>query len=85
MLDWLAQRGIEGYEVQQVLQYGKRWPRQGHTPAGTVLTVWGRSRTGRPLLVVLWPTPPDSDSYITGARDLTADEEAELRRWEATR
>jgi hypothetical protein len=86
VLDWLAQRGIEGFEVQQVLQSGMGWPRQGHTPVGAVLTVWGRSRAGRALLVVLWPeqdTPPDS--YITGARELTADEEAELRRWEAAR
>ncbi|MFC3386255.1 hypothetical protein [Couchioplanes azureus] len=85
VLDWLAQRGIEAYEVQQVLQYGKRWPRQGRTPAGAVLTIWGRTRTGRALLVVLWPGQGSLDAYITGGRELTADEETELRRWEATR
>jgi len=58
---------------------------QGRTPAGTTLTVWGRTRTGRALLVVLWPERGSLDSYITGARELSADEEAELERWEATR
>src|SRR5262249_38738427 len=58
---------------------------QGHTAAGTVLTVWGRTRTRRALLVVLWPEQDSLDSYITAARELTADEEAELQRWEATR
>ncbi len=84
-LEWLFRMGIHPYEVLQVLQYGKRWPRQGHTPAGTVLTVWGRTHTGRALLVVLWPESGSLDSYITAARQLTADEEAELQRWEATR
>lgn len=82
VLDWLAERGIEPYEVQQVLQYGKRWPRQGHTLQGAVLTIWGRTRAGRALLVVLWPEQDSLDSYITGARELSAEEEAELRRWE---
>ena len=85
VMDWLAEQGIEPYEVQQVLQYTRRWPRQGHTPAGTVLTIWGRTRTGRAILVVLWSQQGSSDSYITAARDLTTDEEAELQRWEATR
>lgn len=84
-LEWLARLGIEPYAVQQVLQYGRRWPRQGYSTAGTVLTVWGRTRTGRALLVVLWPEQDSLDSHITAARELTADEEAELQRWEATR
>jgi hypothetical protein len=84
-LEWLVRLGIEPYEVLQVLQYAKRWPRQGHSPAGTVLTVWGRTRTGRALLVVLWPERGSLDSTITAARELTADEEAQLQRWEATR
>lgn len=73
VLDWLAERGIEPYEVQQILQYGKRWPRQGHTGQGAVLTIWGRTRVGRALLVVLWPERGSLDSYITGARELSAD------------
>jgi hypothetical protein len=84
-LEWLARLGIEPYEVLHVLQCDKRWPRQGHTPAGAVPTVWGRTRTGRALLVVLWPERDSLDAYITAARELTAAEEAELRRWEATR
>jgi hypothetical protein len=35
------------------------------------------------LLVVLWPEQGSLDNYITGARELSADDEAELRRWEA--
>ena len=84
-MEWLADRGIEAYEIQQVLQYGKRWPRQGHSPAGVTPTIWGRTRDGRALLVVLWPEQGSLDSYITGARDLTVGEEAELQQWEATR
>jgi hypothetical protein len=84
-LEWLARLGIEPYEVHQVLQYGKRWPRPGRTPVGTALTVWGRTHTGRALLVVLWPERGSLDSDITAARELTADEETELKRWEATR
>lgn len=84
-LEWLARLGIEPSEVQQVLQYGKRWPRQGCTSAGAVLTVWGRTRTGRALLVVLWPEQGSMNAHITAARELTAGEEAELTRWEATR
>src|SRR5262245_32941488 len=45
-LEWVARLGIDPYEVLQVLQYNRRWPRQGHTPAGTVPTVWGRTRRG---------------------------------------
>lgn len=84
-LEWLARQGIQPYEVLQVLRSGKRWPRQGHSPAGTVSTVWGRTVAGRALLVALWPDQGSLDSHITAARELTTGEEAELRRWEATR
>lgn len=84
-LEWLARAGIEPYEVLQVLGYAKRWPRPGHGPAGTVPTVWGRTPTGRALLVVLWPSAGTLDHQITLARELTAEEDAQLQRWEATR
>lgn len=59
-------------------------------PAGALagrdrVTIWGRTRTGRSLLVVLWPEQGSLDAYVTGGRELTVEEEAELRRWEATR
>jgi hypothetical protein len=42
--------------------------------------------TARPaLMVAIWPEKGSLDSYITGARELTPGEDAELRRWEATR
>lgn len=84
-LEWLARVGIEPYEVLQVLAYAKRWPRPGHSPAGTVLTVWGRTHTGRALLVVLRPEQGSLDSQITLARELTGEEEVQLQDWEATR
>ncbi|GGM22607.1 hypothetical protein ACFFX1_11025 [Dactylosporangium sucinum] len=85
VLERLAELGIEPYEVQQVLGYGRRWPRLGHSPAGTVLTIWGRTATGRALLLVLWPDRGTLNAHITGARELTADEEQQLQEWEATR
>ena len=85
ILDWLAERDIEPYEVQQVLQYARRWPRPGHTERGAALTIWGRTRAGRALLVVLWAQQGSLDNYIVGARELSAGEEAELQNWEASR
>src|SRR5690348_14239205 len=84
-LEWLARAGIEPYEVMQVLAYARRWPRPARTPAGGALTIWGRTRTGRALLVVLWPERGTVDHQITLARELTADEETQLQAWEATR
>lgn len=84
-LEWLAKQGIEPYEVLQVLTDTKRWPRQGQIGPGAVLTIWGRTQAGRALLVALWPEQGSLDAHITAARELTADEEAELQRWEATR
>jgi hypothetical protein len=69
----------------QVLGYAKRWPRPGYSPTGTVLTVWGRTRTGRGLLVVLRPEQGSLDSQIVLARELTAEEDTQLQGWEATR
>lgn len=81
----LARAGIEPFEAMQVLAYGRRWPRRAHSPIGVVLTVWGRTKTGRPLLVLLRPQAGTLDARIVSARDLTAAEEDELARWEATR
>ncbi|HWH00052.1 MAG TPA: hypothetical protein VNV66_12200 [Pilimelia sp.] len=84
-LERLARAGIEPYEVMQVLGHGKRWPRQGHTPAGTVLTVWGRTRTGGRCWWCCGPRRGSLDSHITAARELDAAEVAELHGWEASR
>ena len=84
-LEWLARAGVEPYEALQVLAYAKRWPRRAVGPAGTVPTIWGRTLTGRALLVVLRPEPGTLDHQIVLARELTAEEKAQLREWEATR
>jgi hypothetical protein len=46
--------GIEPHEVMQVLAAPGRWPRPAVDDVGIrVLTVWGRTRTGRALMVAL--------------------------------
>jgi hypothetical protein len=84
-LDRLTQAGIEPYEVLQVLGYARRWPRRGVHLTGPVLTIWGRTRTGRALLVVLRPDPGTLDHQIVLARELTGEEEQQLQVWEAER
>ncbi|BCJ66321.1 hypothetical protein GCM10009779_56400 [Polymorphospora rubra] len=48
-------KGIEPYEVRQVLEDQRpRWPRRAVGAGGvSVLAVWGRTRAGRRLIVVL--------------------------------
>jgi hypothetical protein len=76
--------GIEEYEVRQVLEYRHRWPRpiKGH-PGTRVLTIWGRTFTGRALVVAVYHHR-DFIWKIVGARDLTSGELAELTKWEAS-
>ena len=49
-----------------------------------VLTVWARTRAGRPLIVATVQLAR-FDQLIIGARDMTTDEVAEFEAWEATR
>lgn len=85
LLDKLA--GIEAYEVRQILEEKRaRWPRPAVGRDGVqVLTVWGRTRAGRRLIVVLRPTSGDLDWLIVGAREMTAEQAAEYDGWEADR
>lgn len=82
--DWALQAlaGIEPYEVRQVLEATRRWPRSGMDRAGLkVLTVWGRTGTGRPLIVAVYHV--DGFTWkIIGARDMNITERAEFSRWE---
>jgi hypothetical protein len=76
---------IEPYEVRQVLDATDRWPRPGIGTAGvSVLTIWGRTRTGRPLIVALHHAGGFT-WRIVGARDMTDNEQAEFAGWEETR
>jgi hypothetical protein len=47
--------GIEPYEVRQALEANRRWPRRATSATGVpVLTVWGRTRAGRALIVAVY-------------------------------
>lgn len=77
-----ALRGIEPHEVVQVLDAKRRLPRPAGSPAGvTVLTVWGRTRAGRPLIVAVRRADPWT-WVIVGAREMYLQERAEFARWE---
>lgn len=81
----LAQlRGIEPYEVLQALSGRRRYPVPGHSPEGVrVLTIWARTRAGRPLVVALRKVPDSQrDWWIVGAREMSESERALFERWE---
>jgi hypothetical protein len=82
----LAFAGIEPYEVRQVLESRRRWPRTA-TDANTglrVVTIWGRTTAGRALIVAVFRV--DGLTWkIIGARELTTGEMDELAGWEETR
>lgn len=74
--------GIEPGEVVEALDADRRWPRRATGPGGVeVLTVWARTRAGRPLVVAI-RRHGEWDWLIIGARDLRPAEAAELARWE---
>ena len=74
--------GIEPFEVLQVLYAELRWPRWAHGENGVaVLTIWGRTRSGRPLIVAVRRTEV-REWLIVGARDMHLQERAEFVRWE---
>jgi hypothetical protein len=83
-LDFL--RGIEPHEVIQVLTADRRWPRLAadSTSVIRVLTIWGRTRGGRPLIVVVRQVS-EWDWQIVGARDMRPGEVMEFDEWEAKR
>lgn len=83
-MEWALRglRGVEPHEVHQVLS-GRRRP----VPASEaivgikVMTFWGRTTSGRPLIVAArhvgqW------DWMLIGARDMTSEEISEFERWE---
>jgi hypothetical protein len=81
-------RGIEPYEVSQVLTARRRRPVRAVGAAAMggigVLTIWGRTHAGRALMVATrrkdaW------DNWIIGARELRAGELKEFEDWEAER
>lgn len=51
--DWAMAHliGIETSEVRQILASTRRWPRWAADGSVAVLTLWGRTDAGRPLIV----------------------------------
>jgi hypothetical protein len=85
--DWAlaALVGIEPYEVLQALEAKQRRPRRATSATGIpVVTVWGRSVAGRPLIVAVYHVSGFTWRII-GARDMTDGELIEFSRWEETR
>lgn len=85
--DWAlaALADVELSEVRQTLEAKRRWPRPATSATGiAVLTVWGRTAVGRPLVVAVYHVTGVTWRII-GARDMTDDELIEFSRWEETR
>lgn len=78
--DHIARHGVDRRDVEDVLD-GRYWRARGRS--GTTL-VYGRTRGGRSLLVVLAPGRGGAAGVVT-ARDLTAGERRTLRRRETRR
>jgi hypothetical protein len=84
---WLPQAllllaGIEPYEVMQVLYAEQRMPVPAYADGIRVLTIWGRTKKGRPLVVTVRMVGR-FDQLIVGAWEMSADELARFEEWEA--
>jgi hypothetical protein len=86
VMEWLGAAGIEPHEVMQVLEGHYRWPRPAVASDNGLrpLTIWGRTGTGRALMVAVRRLD-ERDWEIVGARTLASGELAELEKWEAGR
>lgn len=86
---WLPQvlatlTGVEPHEVMQALASHRRLPRNAVAGGITVLVIFARANSGRPLAVVTRPAE-GFDRLIVGAREMTPGELAVFEKWEATR
>ncbi len=74
--------GITPDEVMQVLTRQRRWPRRGRGGAGLqMLTIWGRTAAGRPLIVGLRQAEP-WQWQIVAARPMSQEQVTEFEKWE---
>lgn len=81
----VAGRGIEPYEVMQVLNTPGWLPVPARSPDGlSVLTIWGRTTAGRPLIVAVRLLGGRS-AMILGARDMDPGERERLETWEKSK
>jgi hypothetical protein len=80
----LVLRGIEPYEVMQVLSGARRRPVPVRSPVGLpMLNICGRTRAGRPLIVTV-RLAGGFDMEIAGARDMSDAEREEFESWETS-
>ena len=87
--EWLsnaldALRDIAPHEVTEVLAAPRRWPVPGYADGVKLLSIWGRTDEGRPLIVILHHAD-GLDWEIVGATRMNADQLARFREWEATK
>jgi hypothetical protein len=81
--DWALAHliGIEPYEVRQVLENRQRWPRRASDGNVVVLSIWGRTAAGRPLIVAT--RLRDQWTWLViGAREMRAGELGAFEQWE---
>ncbi|BCY13843.1 hypothetical protein [Actinoplanes sp. L3-i22] len=84
--EWLAValqalRGISPAEVNQVLGARRRRPVPAEAAGLPVITVWGRTVIGRPLIVVVRQVG-DFDYMIIGAREMDEKQLGQFEQWE---
>lgn len=85
--EWLgaalaALRGVEPYEVLQVLSARRRMPLAAKSAGVRFLTISGRTLADRPLIVAV-RLLGELDQQIIGARDMTPQELKRFEAWEA--
>jgi hypothetical protein len=81
----IARRGIEPYEVLQVLYGRRRRPVPVRSREGLMLlNIWGRTGSGRLLIVTVRPIR-EFDAAIVGAREMSVKEREEFEAWELSR
>ena len=86
--EWLAAalaglRGVEPYEVLQVLSAARRMPLAAESAGLRFLTISARTAAGRPLIVAV-RLLGGHDQQIIGAREMTEQELVRFEAWEAT-
>jgi hypothetical protein len=75
-------RGIEPYEVMQVLSAKRRLPVPGTSGNVPIIAICARTNAGRPLVIAVRQIG-GFEQQIVGARDLNPDELPQFEQWEA--
>lgn len=84
--EWLieglqALRDVEPHEVTQVLAADRRMPLAAESAGVRILTIGGRTHTGRALIIGL-RLLGNHDQQIIGARPMTPEELTRFEKWE---